>query len=532
VVYPLRFGIVSLHVCHAPSAVAGVTRAGQSEADPTLSRRRLLGLGAGLGGVVASATILGAPVPMLAGSARAAGATRRMLIGPSSPLVAAAERARPHSGRTVRATLVPGLMTLDLAGTEVQTWGFGQEVPGPTIRARPGDELAVTVTSGLPTLTSVHWHGIQIRNNMDGVPGMTEPGLESDQTFTYRFIVPDAGSYWYHSHVGVQPDRGLYGPLVVEDPQGADAYDQDLTVMIDDWVDGLVATPDQVLSRLLAGEDTGVTAASMDPSSPWGPMLGDVVYPFHLINGRPVTDPVTWRARPGQRLRLRLYNAGADTDYRVALAGHRLTVTHTDGWAVDPVTVDTLLIGKGERYDVTVAAADGVFPLVAVAEGKHALARAVLRTGSGRLPPPSYTPAELDGRRLTYADLRPAVGTTLPRRHPDREVQLLLGRDPSVPYRWLIDKRAAPHTEPVVVEPGERLRITYVNTTTMAHPMHLHGHTFALAGSGVRKDTVVVLPGHEAAIDVEADNPGQWMLHCHDLYHQNAGMMTTLSYVS
>jgi FtsP/CotA-like multicopper oxidase with cupredoxin domain len=262
-------------------------------------------------------------------------------------------------------------------------------------------------------------------------------------------------------------------------------------------------------------------------------MLGDVTYPYHLINGRGPTDPVTWSAKPGQRIRFRLINAGSDTDYRVALTGHQMTVIQADGWPVADVVVDTLLIGKGERYDVIVTAGDGVFPLVASAEGKDKLARGLLRTGSGSVPSPTTLPAELNGRLLDYSDLSPTEGVALPAHNPDRTVQLILGRDTSVPYRWTINGQAAPNTTPIIIHPDERLRIRYINGTIMAHPMHLHGHTFGLvgpAGAGVRKDTIVVLPGQVSEIDIPGDNPGQWMLHCHDLYHQNAGMMTTLSY--
>src|SRR5207302_7649957 len=121
---------------------------------------------------------------------------------------------------------------------------------------------------------------------------------------------------------------------------------------------------------------------------------GDIAYPYYLINGRIPTAPTTFNAKPGQRIRIRFISTASDTAFRVALAGHAMTVTHTDGYPVVPRQVDALLIGMAERYDVIVTAADGVFPLVALAEGKSALARALLATGSGSQPDPDFQPAE------------------------------------------------------------------------------------------------------------------------------------------
>jgi FtsP/CotA-like multicopper oxidase with cupredoxin domain len=125
---------------------------------------------------------------------------------------------------------------------------------------------------------------------------------------------------------------------------------------------------------------------------------GDISYPYYLINGRIPAAPTTFTAKPGQRIRIRLINAGSDTAFRVALAGHTMTVTHTDGYPVLPTEVDAVLMGMGERYDVIVTAGDGVFPLVASAEGKNAVARALLATGTGSPADPGFRPPELTKR--------------------------------------------------------------------------------------------------------------------------------------
>lgn len=492
-----------------------------------MTRRRFLLAGAATAGGLLSGCARGAPAR----------------IGPDSEAVAAAERARRAPGAPVREfDLVAGPVDLDLAGRQVATWGYGGRVPGPEIRVRAGEVLRVGVRNQLPAETTIHWHGIALRNDMDGVPALTQAPIAPGTTFTYEFTVPDPGTSWFHPHVGTQLDRGLYAPLIVEDPNEPGAYDRELVVMLDDWTDGVAEDPDAILARLERegmdtgdmmgtgmgdGGDAGDMAAQTD--SPIGPDSGDVEYPVHLLNGRPPEDAPTFKARPGQRVRIRLVNAGADTAYRIALGGHKLTVTHTDGFPVDPVEVDTLVIGMGERYDVSVTAGDGVFPLVAVAEGKDGGALALLRTGAGSPPSPDIRPAELGGRLLALGDLVAAEAVRLPARRPDRTHDILLGVD--MPrYRWTINGRVFDDREPLPLRAGQLTGLVFRNRTPMFHPMHLHGHTFGIDGSGVRKDTMIVRPMEQIAVHFVTDNPGEWLLHCHNVYHQEAGMMTTLHY--
>jgi len=259
-----------------------------------------------------------------------------------------------------------------------------------------------------------------------------------------------------------------------------------------------------------------------------------VNYPRYLLNGRPPEDPATLAARPGQRLRLRLINAAADTAFRVALGGHRLQVTHSDGYPLDPVTVDALLMAMGERYDLLVDLQEGVFPLVAVAEGKRGQARGLLRAGRGAPPPARARPTELDGRLLDPARLRADPAVALPPRSPARTHRLTLSGGMGE-FRWTINGRTFDPDRPLPMRAGERTRLVFENPSMMFHPMHLHGHTFAVqhpTSSGPRKDTVIVAPMQRLAVDLDADNPGQWVVHCHNLYHMEAGMMTSLAYLA
>lgn len=487
----------------------------------TLSRRHFLALG---GGVLATATLGACATPTP--------------IGPGSPLIAQTEQVRrAANARVVSTTLTAAPATVDLGGVAVQTWAYDGRLPGPEIRMARDEVLRAELRNTLPQPTTVHWHGIALRNDMDGVPDLTQPPIAANSTFTYEFAVPHAGTYFFHPHVGTQLDRGLYAPLIVTDPDEAGDYDAEAVIVLDDWLDGVAGDPDQELERLgregmdMAGMHGmgGMDMGGGDPQAPLGSDTGDVTYPHYLINGRIGADPITVTATPGQRLRLRIINAGSDTPFRVALGGHRMTVTHTDGFPVTPAETDCLLIAMGERYDVTVTLDDGVFPLVAAAEGKDGQGFALVRTASGDTPAPDVRPVELNTAPLDAARLRATDAVLLPAREPDRTHTLELGMA-DAGYRWTINGQVYGEHEPLPMRSGERVRLSFVNNTMMFHPMHLHGHTYQVGPTGPRKDTSIVLPMQTLDVDFDGDNPGQWLIHCHNLYHGEAGMMTDLSY--
>lgn len=468
-------------------------------------------------------------------------------------VIAAVEAARRRSGRTTAVTLTVQRSQVDLGGQVVNALTYGGQLPGPLLRVGAGDLLKVTVRNTLDEATSVHWHGLAIRNDADGVPGVTGPPIPAGGVGHVEFVVPDPGTYWFHPHSGLQLDWGLYAPLIVDDPHEPGGYDQELVVVLDDWSPGLGPTPEQLLARLeadggamgsmpgmdhggmggMGGSGTGSMGGSMGSMSD----AGDVNYPAYLANGRLPGTATSLAARRGQRVRLRIINAAADTTFDVALAEHRLRVTHSDGFPVTPVAVDTVRVAMGERYDAVVTLGDGVFPLVAVPVGKTGPpARLLLRTAAGAAPPPELLPDELYGWRLGLADLVASPSVRMAPDRPDSVQDVVLGGD-MTSYRWTINGRTYDTTRPLTVRQGQLTRLRLMNRTMMLHPVHLHGHTFAIrlprdGGQGARKDTVLVPAMSAVDVDVRADNPGAWMLHCHNAFHMEAGMMTRLDYTT
>ena len=440
----------------------------------------------------------------------------------------------PHAastGRIKEYTLEVAPATIIIGGKQVTTWAYNGTIPGPELWVMEGDTLRVTVKNRLPNSeeTSTHWHGIPLPNAMDGVPGATQKAIAHGQDFVYEFVAPTAGTYFYHSHVGLQLDRGLYGPLIIESAHEQKDYDQDITLLLDDWLDGMPGTPEDAMKKLIAGGDRmnmgrmGMSALSIPP---------DIIYPTYLINGKSAEQPMEIDVKRGQKIRLRFINAAASTIFHVALQGHPMIVTHTDGQPVEPVKVDAIRIGMGERYDVIITANNpGIWQLAASVEGATKQVRALFRyqgRSTGQTPSATFAPAELQGKMLQYAMLKASPTLAVPPIDtPDQIVPLQLSGG-NGQYAWKINGQVFEQAEVIAIPKASLISFQYQNTTMMPHPMHLHGHFFQLengTGRGPLKDTVLVDPMQKITTNWVSDNPGTWAYHCHNAYHQMAGMM-------
>jgi FtsP/CotA-like multicopper oxidase with cupredoxin domain len=453
-------------------------------------------------------------------------------VGPTDSSVADAEASR-GSG-PVRSTLLTArAVELDLGGVVVSTWGYEQFAAAVPMRVDLGDQLEVRLRNDLPEPTSVHWHGLALRNDMDGVPGVTQPMVMPGEEFGYRFTVSTPGTHWFHPHHGTQLDRALYAPLLVDDPGEAGDYDVEQVVVLDDWTDGLGPDPDQVFDAL---RTTGGMHAGMGGMGGMGggssDAFGDWDYSAYLVNLRLPGAPAVLRVAPGSRVRLRVLNAAADTAFGVELGGAPFVVTHTDGAPVRPVRARAVRVGMGERYDLLLDMPDEAVNLRAWPLGKSGLAGMVLTPRPGPVGEVPRGPVPAGLVAVGYPDLSPGDAVRLAPRDVDRQLPVTLGGGMH-DYVWTINGRTFDDRDPLPVRQGERVRLELANRTMMWHPVHLHGHTFAVVeADGLRKDTVLVPPMGQVQVDLDADNPGQWMLHCHNAYHAEAGMMTTLSYVA
>ncbi|MEH0110030.1 MULTISPECIES: multicopper oxidase family protein [unclassified Tersicoccus] len=531
------------------------------------SRRQFLGLSV----AAASAALLTACTSGGQDTATSTASGRTRIL-PTDRLVSTTENRRPTTGKTVSAALTAAPFTAALAEKKIGTWGYNASLTGPTVRAQTGDTIKVDLRNRLPQPTTIHWHGLALRNDMDGVQGLTQDPVPGGSAFAYQFTAPHPGTYWYHSHIELQRERALSGALIIEDPKDPVTADHEWVIVLDDWLDGITGTPEQAYAAVSAGMGSmgmdsssspsgmggmdhsnvggmggmggsGSTSAPADgksfmlmgaTSDYLGGDAGDVRYPLHLVNGRTPNNPDTLTAAPGDTVRLRIINAAGDTAYRVGIPGQKITLTHTDGYPVEQAQVDAVVLGMGERIDALLTVRDGYTPLLARPEGKSGLALGLIKTGTGKPPIPEALPRTITGTVTDGSRLTAPPSARLAQKKPDVVHRVRLTGS-MMAYDWGINGRQFDEKNPFngafEVEPGQRVQIDFVNETPMWHPMHLHGHTFQVATSGARKDTVIVRPKETVSIFFDADNPGQWLLHCHNAYHAQKGMMGVLSYV-
>ena len=327
--------------------------------------------------------------------------------------------------------LVIGSIPFNVTGRSGIATAVNGSVPAPLLRLREGDTVTIRVTNRLAEPTSIHWHGVLLPNEMDGVPGLTFRGVAPGETFTYRFPLRQSGTYWYHSHSGMQEQTGLYGPLIIT-PRSSEpyAYDREYVVMLADWTD---EDPMTVVSNLKQQGDyynfqqrtittfnqdarkQGFKAALADRLM-WGKMrmsptdIMDVTgatYTF-LVNGQPPAANWTGLFKPGERVRLRFINASAMTTFDVRIPGLALSIVQADGNDVEPIDVDEFRIGVAETYDVIVRPPDeSAYTIFAQAQDRSGYARGTLapRVGMVSTVPP------MDPRPLrTMADM--GMGTS------------------------------------------------------------------------------------------------------------------------
>ncbi len=406
-------------------------------------------------------------------------------------------------------------------GVKTRVWSYNGSVPGPLIRAKVGDRVIVTFVNELPEESTIHWHGVRLPAAMDGVPGHSQPPVAPGEEFQYAFVVPDPGLFWYHPHVqsAKQVGDGLYGALLVEDPQEPQDLGDELVMVLSD----MSLQPDGQLSPPDTGGDTGSLFGRE------GERL--------LVNGR--TNPVLL-ARPGRRQRWRLVNASRTRYFQIALEGHAFTRIGSDGGFLEaPIVEERVVLTPGQRADVLVTPRGepgselplrwvpydrGYGSTFKVPEKRLATIRL-----SERAP---VTNAPLPARLRTIARLDPAGATVQDLRLTSTVVQgkLVMG----------INGIPAGQGQPLPARIGQTQLWNVTNEIEFAHPFHLHGFFFQVvsaanaqgplpAGPLEWRDTADVPALGKMSLLVRFDErPGMWMFHCHILDHADAGMMGEL----
>ncbi|WP_349360418.1 multicopper oxidase family protein [Stappia sp.] len=424
----------------------------------------------------------------------------------------------------------PGTAALwEEGGPQADIWGYEGRVPGPVLRMRQGETLGIRFRNGLDQPSTIHWHGIRIDNAYDGVAGLTQPPVAPGESFDYLVNAPDAGTYWYHPHNRSwdQMARGLYGVLIVEEP-GVRAYDRDVILTFDDW-------------RL--DEERQIDTASLGAMHDWAHAgrLGNVL----TTNGEAYAK---FPARPGERLRLRVLNTANSRVMTFRFAGLAPRLVALDGQPVapEPLAEEAVRLAPAQRADLIVDLPETPATYtVEEASGQPFAACEFVVSGApvtraSPLPedialPANPLPKALDMQDALAQDLLMEGGAMGRMREAvlkgeTRDIRALV-QEGKV---WAFNGIAGSHMDPAMftVARGRTVRMPIVNDTRWPHGIHVHGHHFKIVsrnGTPVAReewrDTVLTDPGERVEIAFVADNPGKWMIHCHMLEHQAAGMM-------
>lgn len=449
---------------------------------------------------------------------QSAGATTLASIAPGF--------ASAKSDSFVEITARPGTASfLGDGQPRVPIWGFNGTTPGPTIRATRGDTVRVRFHNALEQPTSIHWHGVRIENAMDGVAGLTQDPVQPGETFDYVFTVPDAGTFWYHSHnrSWEQVERGLYGALIVEEPEPGFDRENDITLVLDDWLVNSAGRIDEGLGDLGDWSHAG--------------RLGN----WLTVNGQTAPEiPLALN----QPTRVRLINAANARILEVDLERIGAQVIAYDGQTLTrPQTPEynPVLLGPAQRMDVVLTPSEvGTLPLRLIADTPHSFADFVVNEASS-LPPaglPAIGPSGLpepDVRSARTFDLHMEGGAMGGLRGAVVDGDYLQGRALFRTGRvWAFNGVAGLAEKPFFrVQEGESVVVRVINDTAFPHAMHVHGHHFRvidLSGAEIVddhwRDTFLIGSTQTTSIAFVADNPGKWLFHCHMLEHQAAGMTT------
>src|SRR6516165_593270 len=465
-------------------------------------------------------------------------------------------RAQP-APRASASNAPPTVLRIERRGIEVNgkpASVLGIQQPDGTfgIRTHVGDRFRVRVQNTLNEPSLIHWHGLTPPWQQDGVPGVSGPPIPPGGSADYDFPLRFGGTFWMHSHQGFQEQLLMAAPLIIRDQR--DRPDQqEVIVMLADFS---FTPPEQIFEGLKKSGMSSMSGASSPAPASGGmkgmqiapgmamdaaakPDLNDVTYDAFLANDRTLSDPEVVKVEPGGRVLLRAINSSSMSAFHVNLSALDGELIAVDGFRTVPVRGRRFPIAVAQRLDIrlTIPRAPAAHPVLAVLEGETKQTGLILRAGNApvaRIPNTASTASppltlDLESRLRALEPLKP--------RKANRVHTLNLTGE-MAGYRWSLNNVSwSKDVPPLPIAEGERVELIFVNQTRMQHPMHLHGHEFQVVEidgkrfAGAVRDTVLVPPRRRVVVAFDANNPGLWAIHCHLLYHLDAGMFTTLGYV-
>ncbi len=500
------------------------------------------------------------------------GISRRRLLRGTVGLIAG-EMAYRVAGRPVLAaeaiTLEATTRTLEVNGKAVKAYALLNRSGTPGLSFTLGDAFKVRLSNRLAEPTLVHWHGLTPPSAQDGVPGLSQDPIAAGVSYDYNFLLKTPGTYWMHSHFSLaQTQKLLSAPLIIRTSEELKRDEQEVVVRLNDFT---FREPEEIIAQLRAKSAAGpgkspTQTGQMDPSQAGASKMGmkpmpggasmktegspnpsgmamaadvnDIDFDAYLANDRTLADPEVFRVERGGRVRLRIINMADSTNFIIDLGAIGGELIAVDGAPNVPLRGAKFPIAMAQRLDIRVQlpAGGGAFPILALREGDTAQTGFMLATKDANIARiAKIGPAKAGTVGLDLEAKLKAV-EPLSSRPADRTSEVLLGGDMEK-YIWTINGEVHGKDTPIRVAAGERVELVMKNTTMMSHPMHLHGTVFEVVAingrrfRGARRDTVMVPAQTSVTIAFEADNPGRWAFHCHNGYHQDAGMMTSVEYV-
>lgn len=435
------------------------------------------------------------------------------------------------------------------------TWGY---------HGVKGQYFDATVKNETDEPTVLHWHGLVVPNDQDGVPYVTQAPIPPGGQYHYHFKLQQAGTYWMHTHYQFQLQQQLSAPFIIEESTQLQNPPQEVVMFLSDFSfkspEAIFATlrkgmsqPGQTMAHDMSGNmtmhnmpmqsssnmnmDMSTSANSMAMHHSTGQDLNDVQYDAFLTNYHTLSQPQVIKVQSGKTVRLRIIDGAAASNFFIHLGKLQGKVIAVDGEPVHPITGSIFSLVMGQRLDIliTLPKKEGVYPILAQGEGTAMQTGIILATPQAKTIPISEKAQTAAGAIDMQQELQLKPIYPLPVKSVTQTLTVNLEGNMN-DYIWKLNGKVWPDYSPLETKKDERVEMVFNNLTDMSHPMHLHGHIFEVTEingkpiQGAMRDTVLIPAHGTIKVQFDANNPGNWMIHCHVLYHSEGGMMGILNY--